>query len=614
MFVGLQGRNMDLRGLIGVIIFVAAFVGAEPGLAFAQGSMAGHDMGMEMKEVPAPETLPVPVKMSGIGDSHLAITASPEAQMWFDQGLNLLHDFWDYESTKAFEQAVRVDPNCAMCYWGLESALAFRSGATGYSEKALASAVRLKKHAGKAERLYIEAAVANDEAAKASGGEGRGDSTKEIAIWRQLVKENPKDLQAKIFLASSLRDGYDAAGEPRKGTKESNEILQDVLKTSPHDSAANHYWIHAMEPSSHPERAIESATLLASLAPASGHMVHMPGHIFYRVGDYAQAEHWFAASTAVDEGYMQAQHVEVDNDWNYVHNLTYWIANLMEEGKLQEATTVSAKLPGARGQLQETLYINSPRDGYGRLDARLPVAMRTGDWAGILKMLEGAKPGDKLANLNFLASELREFATGMQALKMNDAKEAQEASLRLDAELWRMSEKVKDAPKKKEEQPTMPMMAVVMPDAKPGPLLSSLSIMSLELRGSILAEQKQLVEAKALFDEAAAQEKSLGYREPPNYIRPVGETEGLALLRAKDYAGAHKAYETALRERPKSGFSLYGMARASEASGDSATAGAEYAKFVEAWKNGDPATSEMAHARAYLAGQKTVAKAGEIAK
>ena len=569
--------------------------------------MSGHDMGMSMKEIPAPEKLPAPIKMTGIGNSHLMITATPEAQAWFDQGLNLLHDFWDYESVRAFEQAIRVDPSCAMCYWGLEQALTFRSGPNSYSEKALASAVQLKKHANKTEQLYIDASVASAEAVKAAIPEGRPDDKKEVAIWRELVKKNPSDLQAKIFLAGSLRDGFDDAGEPKKGTQEGNTILLEVLKAAPNDSAANHYWIHAMEPSSHPELALQSATLLASLAPASGHMVHMPGHIFYRVGDYAQGEHWFAASTVVDEHYMQTQHVDVDDDWNYVHNLTYGIANLMEEGKLQEATTLSGKLPGARGQLQQTLYIGSPRDGIGRLDPRLPVAMRLGDWPGILQMLDGAKPGDKLENLNFLAGELKEFASGMQALQLNRLKEAQDASLRLDADLWRMSQKVKDAPQKKKETTMAPVMAMIMPDAMPGPLLSSLSIMSLELRASIAAQQNHLSEAKSQFDEAAQLEKKLGYREPPTYIRPVGETEGLALLRAKDYAGAHKAYAAALVERPQSGFPLYGMARSSELAGDATTARAEYAKFVDAWKSSDPGISEMAHAQEYLTGQKTVA-------
>ena len=89
--------------------------------------MPGMDMG-KMHTVPPPEQMPVPVKMTGIGNAHITITATPEAQMWFDQGLNLLHDFWDYESTKAFEQGVRVDPKCAMCFWGLAQIEGFRGG------------------------------------------------------------------------------------------------------------------------------------------------------------------------------------------------------------------------------------------------------------------------------------------------------------------------------------------------------------------------------------------------------------------------------------------------------------------------------------------------------
>jgi len=365
--------------------------------AVTQMNMSEHDMERPMREIPPPAKLPAPLKLTGIGNSHLAITATPEAQMWFDQGLNLLHDFWDYESERAFEQSIRADPKCAMCYWGLYQALIFRhSMGTAYSEQALANAVNLKDHAGKAEQLYIEAAAAGSDAAKTAGEEDRSSNEKEIVLWRRLVKEYPYDLQAKIFLSNSLRDGYDDAGEPKKGTKESIAMLQEVLKVAPNDSAANHYWIHAVEASAHPEQALKSATVLASLAPASGHMVHMPGHIFYRVGDYAQAEHWFAESTAADEKYMRDQRVNVDDDWNYVHNLMYGIANLMEEGKLEQATKLSGKLSGARGELTETLYVGSPRDGYARLDAKLPVALRTGNWPEVLKMLETAKPADKL--------------------------------------------------------------------------------------------------------------------------------------------------------------------------------------------------------------------------
>ena len=140
--------------------------------------------------------------------------------------------------------------------------------------------------------------------AKARGSHRRS------SISRKLVKKYPHDIQARIFLAECCRDGYDdnrrAEGRPEGRHRNSR---RRVCKDAPNDSAANHYWIHAIEPSNHPERALQSAALLASLAPTSGHMVHMPGHIYYRVGDYAEAEHWFAASTAADERYMREQHV-----------------------------------------------------------------------------------------------------------------------------------------------------------------------------------------------------------------------------------------------------------------------------------------------------------------
>src|SRR5260221_7982016 len=135
------------------VVFLLITICFIAGNTSAQNAMTCHDMGT--RDQIAPEKLPPPQKFTGIGNSHIRITATPEAQMWFDQGLNLLHDFWDYESARAFEQSVRVDPNCAMCYWGLYQALMFRnSGAKGYADLALASAVRLKEKSGAAERLY----------------------------------------------------------------------------------------------------------------------------------------------------------------------------------------------------------------------------------------------------------------------------------------------------------------------------------------------------------------------------------------------------------------------------------------------------------------------------
>lgn len=601
--------NLRFAGAAAALLLLA------PGCrgAAAQSAMPGM-AGMQMKPVPPPESLPVPVKMTGIGNSHLTITATPEGQAWFDQGLNLTHDFWDYEAAKAFEQGVRSDPNCAMCYWGLYQATMSRErGPSAYSEKALANAVRLKRRVGKEEQLYIEATVAGNKAVKAAGPDEHLDDTREIAIWRKVVKNYPKDTQAKIFLAESLRDGFDGRGEPKKGSRESDAILEEVLKANPNDSAANHYWIHAMEPGNHPERALASAQLLASLAPASGHMVHMPGHIFYRVGDYHDAERWFAESQAVDEKYMREQHVAPDDEWNYIHNLMYEIANLMEEGKLNEAMALSRKSSEGRGELRATLYTNLPRDGMARLNPQLPVALRAGDWAGVVKMLGASKPDARFANLNFLALQLRDYALGMQAMEAGDVTTAQQDSDKLDSALRRMSQRIKDEPKQDsgKADTTGPVMVSVMPDAKARPLLDNLSLMSLELRASLLAGQKKLPEAKALFTQAAKQEKDLGYHEPPMFIRPVGETEGYALLRAGDYAGAHTAFAAAVAERPNSGFGLYGEARSSEAAGNTAQARTEYAAFEKAWKSADADLPETQHAHEYLAAHQQASPAAE---
>ncbi len=509
-----------------------AFLSAQ---ATAQ-SMVCHSMGTR-NELP-PEKLPPPQKLSGIGNVHLQIHATPEAQMWFDQGLNLFHDFWDYEAARAFEQAVRVDPNCAMCYWGIYQAeIFYHSNSSYYATQALNKAVSLRSYAGRAERLYIEAAEAHEAESKAKDNSpANAGKAKEVDVWRKLAKLHPRDTQARIFLAEALVNGYDDAGEPRDGQKEALRILQGNLRDDPNSSAANHYWIHAVEASPHPEQALHSAEILASLAPASGHMVHMPGHIFYRTGDYARAEKAFAASMQVDESYMQAQHVEPDDDWNYVHNLMYAIANLMEEGKLQAATQLSAKLAGARGELEATLYPWSPRDSMSRLNPQLPVALRTANWAQALELLGASQPPSALPNLNFLTYQLTEFVTGMQAVESGDLPKAERASQQLDAELWRFSQNSRDARTKKDDaekgeakkddakEPaaTDAPKLKVDPDALADPLVSNLSVMSLELRAALLVAKKQTRDALKLFDQATQEEKKARLSRAPTLHTPSG--------------------------------------------------------------------------------------------
>ena len=264
----------------------------------------------------------------------------------------------------------------------------------------------------------------------------------------------------------------------------------------------------------HPEKALPSAEILASLAPASGHMVHMPGHIFFRLGDYARAEQAFAASMAVDERYMREQHVKPDNDWNYVHNLMYAITNLMEEGKLEAATELSLKLTGARGELEPTFYTYSTRDSISRLDPRLPVALRTADWEQVLELLKARTALAEHPNLDFLARQLAALASGMHAIEAHDLSQAEESSTRFDAELWRTSQQLKHSPPKQGmagHQPSSePPKLELMPDAQLQPLLNSLSVMSLELRASLLTAQNRATQAKNLFAQALQEEKSFG--------------------------------------------------------------------------------------------------------
>jgi tetratricopeptide (TPR) repeat protein len=141
-------------------------------------------------------------------------------------------------------------------------------------------------------------------------------------------------------------------------------------------------------------------------------------------------------------------------------------------------------------------------------------------------------------------------------------------------------------------------MVAVNPDAEQEPLVKAFSVASLELRAGVLLAQGKAEPAKKLYTQAAVEEKKLGYHEPPFYIRPVSETEGAALLRAKDYAGAKAAYEAALVERPNSGFELYGIARAKELAGDEAGAVAGYQVFLKAWPSADAGLPEVAHAKA----------------
>lgn len=573
------------------------------GAAFAQQTcMSAKDMGkMAMAgDATPPQKLPSPVAMVGIGNSSMTISSTnPEAQRWFNQGLNLTHDFWDYEASRAFEQAVRLDPNCAICYWGVAHAESFRGENTTWGAEQLKMAVKLAKHhASPEEKLYIKAAqVSMEDSKKGKGKSSAGPNTsthavsRETKVLRKLVEMHPGDVQARIFLAESLMDGFDhKTGEANKGTQEGQAILKQILVEHPDDSAANHYWIHAVEPSLHPEWALDSARKLGPLTYSSGHMVHMPGHIFFRVGDYETARLSFENSMHVDEEYMKTQKVSVDDDWNYVHNLMYLIANLLEAGRIEEAKEMSAKLDAARGHRVTTMYQFSTRDGITRLNPQLPVALRAADWKAATAMLEKSSPDAALVNLIGLKTSLLDYTRGMQALQDGDAVTAEKLSKDLD-------ERMKTKPA--EKPMAMPGMAMGPIDANAGPIHNVMDVAAMELRASLLMAQGKATDADALFVKAAEAEVALGYREPPALVRPVQETRADALMHAGKYAEAKQAYEQALKDRPNSGYPLFGIAQA-DAAANSAAATADYEALTKAWAKADQELPQLVVARKWL--------------
>jgi len=554
-------------------------------------------------ETTAPEKLPPPQKLTGIGNLHFPISSkNPETQVWFDQGINLVFDFWDYEANRAFEQAIRTDPNCAICHWALADSLGIHNQETqGYAHEELMKTVSLRSHADKREQLYIDAA-------QAEAGTGKTPKGKEDAatlILRKLVKKYPRDITARLILSEAVQEGYDPDGKARPGTTESMAILQSILKEKPDDSAANHLWIHAVEASPHPEQALKSAEDLGKLAPNSGHMTHMPGHIFYRTGNYERAQVAFDLSQSVDEAYMKAQNVSADDDWNYVHNLMYSIANLLEQGRLTEAAVVSKRLTVARGTRAATLYPWSTRDSISRLDPMLPIALRTADWPRVESLVTAATVPPNLPNLQRLADALAAFSRGMQSLQKSDLEAARRQSAELDALLWRTSQQVDEeaaAEKSKpKEDPTKPQNEAQPIDPNLSNMLKNLAILSLELRAAILVPAGKLTEAQALLAQARREETNLGYHEPPAFIRPVAEQEAEFLIAAGEKTEGEKAWQKALTDRPNSGFPLFGLAQLAEQSGDNAKTTIAYKTFLAAWKNADPGLPQIQHAKEWLA-------------
>ena len=476
--------------------------------------------------------LPAPALMTGIGNSKMKIeTRSEKTQAYFNQGLSLLHDFWDLEAYRAFKEAIRNDSNAIMPYWGLLQTPGPDEDSVYKANKEMAykQLKKLVSTANEHEKLYAELSLLSDSL--------KENAYPEIAKkYELIIHKFPDDVDAKLFLALSKMSGFDTEMKPKDGQMYSEFLLKDVQKVDPNNHAFHHYWIHLMEHCC-PEQAIKSADLLASLAPSSGHIVHMPGHIYNRVGNYKKAHDAFVAAVKTDSVYMKKEGIEEVDNWNYIHNINYLINNCVHDGRLSEGLYYAERLKGMPVNKNRKKIYDGTFFRQGIL-APAKMEMAFGNWDRAVVQFESII--DKDTVFSYMNMEYKNgltwFVKGMAALSKNSVDEAEKYSNSLDALLWRNAKQTgKDSTLNEWYQNTV-------------------NTASLELQGCIASYQGKYDLALKLLEKANKNEIELGYGEPPLYARPVAVSIADAQIRAGKYDKAIETYHSLLKRFPKSAF------------------------------------------------------------
>ncbi|MBF8965063.1 hypothetical protein I0P70_17580 [Pontibacter sp. FD36] len=533
------------------------------------------------------DLLPPPELMVGIGSSHIPITSnSKAAQQYFDQGLSMLHNFWDFEAYRAFKHAASLDSTAAMPYWGIAMSLNFSSQREKEYKAAIAKAKKLSDKASERERLYIRALATYDSLGNEKGVEAFKSG------MEKLIYRYPDDVEAQLVLwLNGLSRGYTPEMAPKQDALYAQWMLEKLMKSHPDHPGVHHYYIHQME-NCCPDKAIESADRLAALTPNSGHMVHMPGHIYYRIGDYEKSRASFIASMKVDSAYMASQQIQQLDNWNYMHNLHYLVANCTEEGRYKEANYWHQRLeniPPPADTLKDRL-----RDHRRMIFRRVvfygaDLDLRFGNWDKVAKRYSKLTDEDSVfATLGYsktYRNALVLYAKGMDAIERKKLDMAAQHADALDAMLWRAN--------KQENVSLSPYFE------------NRFNAQSLELRGNLLAAKGETKKAVALLTQAQKLEQQLGYREPPYYARPVAESLANAYLLARQYDKALETYEAMLKARPNSGFAIYGIARTHELAGNQQKATQYYARFRETWRHADKDLPQVRKAEAWLKKNRT---------
>ncbi len=504
----------------------------------------------------------------GLGVHHIAIsTKIPETQRFFDQGVNLLFGFNHAEAIRSFREAARLDPDCAMCWWGMSVALGpninlpMPLDAVAPAWQALQQAQARASKASPREQAWIVALGArysrDDRADRHAMDEAYAQAMGKV--WR----DNPADLDAATFYAEAMMDTqpwdyWQADAQTPKGHGgEIVSTLETVLRQAPNHPGALHLYIHAVEASTTPERGEAPADRLLVLMPEAGHIVHMPSHIYYRVGRYADAARVNELAATVDEAYIAACKAQGFYPAGYYgHNIHFLWTSAEMQGRYQTAITAARRLVKAVDAVKLSESLAS-----GELYAFTPVVtdLRFGKWAAILE--EPAPPRTLL-----LDTAVWTYARGFAHANTGDLKAARADRAALDA-LTRAD------------------FSRFAAAGLPGEAMARLSLALLD--GEIARLSGDLAGAVIQFRAAAGIEKALPYTEPPYWHQPVSHLLGAALIQANRPAEAEAVYRESLRSYRGDGWALFGLAQALKAQGKDAEAARVQADFATAWGTAD---------------------------
>jgi tetratricopeptide (TPR) repeat protein len=508
-----------------------------------------------------------PVLFDNLGKwTHPVTTSVPDAQRWFDQGLRLAYGFNHDEAKRAFEEAARLDPKCAMAWWGVAFVLGPNINLPTdpvrelEAVEAVGKAKALAPGASAKDQAYV--AALEKRYSTATEGDRTAKDTAFAKAMGEVAKAYPDDPDAATIHAEALMDLHPwdlwtQDGKPKPGTEEIVSILEGVLKAHPDHPGANHYYIHAVEASKSPERALASADRFAEgLVPGAGHLVHMPAHIYMRTGHYDGAVQANEKAAHVDEAYFAKMGANgVYPMIYYNHNLQFLAAAAAMEGRSKEGLEAARKLDAAipLEMVQQMSMVEMMKP----IPVWLLVRFRMWD-----DLLKEPKPAESLA----YTTGMWHFGRGMAYVGKGDAAAADAERKELDA-----------------------IRAKIAPDLMMNfnSAVSLLEIASDVLGGSVARQRGQHDEAIRIFRKGVTHEDALRYDEPPGWFNPVRENLGGALLAAGRAKDAEAVYREDLKRNPNSGWSLHGLALALDAQKKTKEAEQVRGQLATSWARAD---------------------------